>query len=215
MPKVSERFDPTLYAPVADRLTLFWSTHPTGRIETRLVRRTARDVVFEARVYRNHDDREPAATGWAAEREGDGEINTVACLENTETSAIGRALANFGFTAARERPSAEEMAKAERVRARVARRDSTDSTAEQSRGTSRPTGRVLDTDLQQRAHAVSDLLRLVDVAERAGLRATRAARWREALLHQRPSLAQVGAWERRLRAWLRRTKADSVRVVQT
>ncbi len=50
---------------------------------------------------------------------GDGEINAVACLENTETSAIGRALANLGFLAARLRPSVEEVAKASRARARL------------------------------------------------------------------------------------------------
>jgi hypothetical protein len=50
---------------------------------------------------------------------GDGEINAVACLENTETSAIGRALANLGFLASRLRPSAEEVAKATRARGRL------------------------------------------------------------------------------------------------
>ena len=69
-------------------------------------------MIFRAAVFRAAEDREPAATGWAAERVGDGEVNAVACLENTETSAIGRALANLGFLASRLRPSAEEVAKA-------------------------------------------------------------------------------------------------------
>jgi hypothetical protein len=106
------------YAPVADRITLFYDRYPTGRIITRLVDRTERGVVFRAAVYRNPDERRPAATGWASEREGDGEINTVACLENAETSAIGRALANLGFTASSRRPSYEEMVKVSRERAR-------------------------------------------------------------------------------------------------
>jgi hypothetical protein len=114
-------FDPAAYAPVAERIRLFWESFPGGRIETRLVSRTDHDVVFEARVYRTADEAMPAATGWAAEREGDGDVNLVACLENTETSAVGRALANLGFTAAKERPSAEEMAKAARARARLRR----------------------------------------------------------------------------------------------
>src|SRR5437868_10652625 len=111
-------FDPASYAPVAERISLFYESFPRGRIITEMISRTERDVVFRALVYRQADDSDPAATGWAAEREGDGEINTVACLENTETSAIGRALANLGFTASRERPSAEEMAKVSRARVR-------------------------------------------------------------------------------------------------
>src|SRR5256885_13604213 len=49
-------------------------------------------------------------------REEDGDVNAVEYLENTETSAIGRALANLGFTASAERPSREEMMRAARAR---------------------------------------------------------------------------------------------------
>ena len=119
MPKTDVDSDVSDYAPVADRIALFYERYPSGRIVTELVSRDDREVVFKASVYRAPDEREPSATGWAAEREGDGEINQVACLENTETSAIGRALANLGFTASRFRASAEEMAKAARRRARL------------------------------------------------------------------------------------------------
>ncbi len=120
MPKTTADFDPDSYAPVAARVELFYDRFPTGRILTELVQHTDQEIVFRAAVYRAADDREPAATGWAAERVGDGEVNAVACLENTETSAIGRALANLGFLASRLRPSAEEAAKADRARARLA-----------------------------------------------------------------------------------------------
>ena len=120
MPKTSPDFDPESYAPVAARVELFYERYPTGRILTELVQQSEREIVFRAAVYRAAEDREPAATGWAAERVGDGEVNAVACLENTETSAIGRALANLGFTASRLRPSAEEVAKATRARSRLA-----------------------------------------------------------------------------------------------
>jgi hypothetical protein len=118
MPKPID-FDPESYAPVAARVELFYERFPTGRILTELVQHTDQEIVFRAAVYRAAEDREPAATGWAAERVGDGEINAVACLENTETSAIGRALANLGFLASRLRPSAEEVAKARRARTRL------------------------------------------------------------------------------------------------
>jgi hypothetical protein len=119
MPKTTADFDPESYAPVAARIELFYERYPTGRILTELIQRTDQEIVFRAAVYRAAEDREPAATGWAAERVGDGEVNAVACLENTETSAIGRALANLGFLASRLRPSAEEVAKATRARARL------------------------------------------------------------------------------------------------
>ena len=119
MPKTTSDFDPETYAPVAARVELFYERYPNGRILTELVERTEQEIVFRAAVYRAAEDREPAATGWAAERIGDGEVNAVACLENTETSAIGRALANLGFLASRLRPSAEEVAKADRARARL------------------------------------------------------------------------------------------------
>lgn len=119
MPKTDAQFDPALYAPVADRIQLFYERYPTGRLVTELVSRHDGETVFRALAYRDDADPHPAATGWAAERVGDGEINAVACLENTETSAIGRALANLGFLASRLRPSAEEVAKASRSRPRL------------------------------------------------------------------------------------------------
>src|SRR5690242_5634156 len=160
-------FDLASYAPVAERITLFYQAFPRGRIMTELVSRTERDVVFRALVYRDASDSEPAATGWAAEREGDGDINTVACLENTETSAIGRALANLGFTASRQRPSAEEMAKASRARMRVVARapvirETTLITKEQ-----RANGITFDL----RAAVIADLMHLIASAERCGVRA--------------------------------------------
>ena len=116
MPKTDDTFDPADYTPVAERITRFYEQFPAGRIITKPRRVSEEMVLFEARVYRAAGDRRPAATGFASERPGDGDINTVACVENTETSAIGRALANLGITAGRQRPSREEMAKAGRAR---------------------------------------------------------------------------------------------------
>ena len=170
------------YAPVAERITLFYETVPRGRIITELMSRTERDVVFRALVYRDANDADAAATGWAAEREGDGEINMVACLENTETSAIGRALANLGFTASRERPSAEEMAKASRARVRL-------SGAENERG------------------EVADLLDLVKSAERLGLRARRADSIRALTTHD---VASVPKWTRIVRRWVQKRRDENI-----
>ena len=195
-------FDPAAYAPVAERISLFYSAFPRGRIITELVSRTERDVVFRALVYRQAGDAEPAATGWAAEREGDGEVNAVACLENTETSAIGRALANLGFTASRERPSAEEMAKASRTRVRlgVARPDVPNDTAVRSIALSR--SRALAPDAEHRGPVVADLFALLVRAERLGLRRARAARWQRVLIEQELTPDLLLRCERRLRLWI-------------
>jgi hypothetical protein len=201
MAKSDFGFDPTAYAPVAERIRLFWASFPNGRITTRLVSRTDRDVVFEARVYRSSADAEPAATGWAVEREGDGDVNAVACLENTETSAVGRALANLGFTAAKERPSVEEMQKAARARARLAR---------PGRLTTPPPVALAADPRRLQADVVTDLLRLVDrAAVHSGVRAQRAQRWRTTLLTHRLPAELLTTYECRLRAWIARHRPDS------
>jgi len=194
-------FDLATYAPVAERITLFYRTFPRGRIITELVSRTERDVVFRALVYRDANDAEAAATGWAAEREGDGEINTVACLENTETSAIGRALANLGFTASRERPSAEEMAKVSRARSRLGISRS-DGAAIYSLGA--PSGAMVSEPPAD--PLVADLCTLISRAERAGLRHSRATRWRALVRSGTVSRETLLRCERRLRLWIHAPK---------
>jgi hypothetical protein len=194
--KSGNDFDPARYAPVAERITHFYSAFPSGRIVTELVSRTAGEVVFRASVYREPTDAGPAATGWASEREGDGDVNEVACLENTETSAVGRALANLGFTASRQRPSAEEMAKAARVRARLVKR-----TLAVHEPAAAPA----------RSLYLTDLLTLISAAERAGLRARRAAAWRARLSAAPVDDALLLRFESRLRGWIARRSARLAR----
>ena len=193
--KSGSDFDPARYAPVAERITHFYSAYPDGRIVTELMSRTAGEVVFRASVYRESGDAGPAATGWASEREGDGDVNEVACLENTETSAVGRALANQGFTASRLRPSAEEMAKAARVRARLVRR---------TLAVHEPA------PVPVRSHYLADLLALVAAAERAGLRAPRATAWRIRLATMPHDDALLLRLESRLRGWIARQTSHLV-----
>jgi len=187
--KSGSDFDLARYTPVAERITQFYGAFPAGRIVTELVSRTAGEVVFRASVYRHAGDAGPAATGWAAEREGDGDVNEVACLENTETSAIGRALANLGFTASRLRPSAEEMTKAARARQRLVKR--TLAVHEPKSGSIR-------------SLYLADLLTLVAAAERAGLRSARAASWRARLVAMPGDDAMLLRLESRLRGWIAR-----------
>jgi hypothetical protein len=195
MPKTDLTFTGGEYAPVADRVRLFYQQYPTGRIVTHLVRRTEAEVVFRAEVFRTYGDRAPAATGWAAEREGDGEINTVACLENTETSAVGRALANLGLVASARRPSREEMEKADRARARP------------TQGAERP--RAADPGLQRRADRATDVLTLLTRAARLGLSVRKSEVLRASVTRRDVDVALLTRVERRLRDWLER-RSDRV-----
>ena len=191
------------YALVADRITLFYERYPAGRIVTELHSRTEREITFRALVFRGPADVHPAATGWASEREGDGEINRVACLENTETSAVGRALANLGFTASSRRPSREEMEKVARQRARLVHRPVGVMEPQ-------PARIAIDADpLQRRANAVHDLLGLIERAEAIGFSERRGGTLRGAV--QRTDLAPntLTRLERRLRAWMARHRPHS------
>jgi hypothetical protein len=179
MPKTSQTWDPAEYATVAERVTAFYAAFPFGRIVTELVERDPRQVTFRAAVYRGVDETFPAATGWASEREGDGDVNTVACLENAETSAIGRALANLGFSASRRRASRDEAAHAHRRPAspgmplRMVREPASPGAA--------PLAGGAGDALQQSADALLDVLLVLAEAERAGFPATRAKALRRTL----------------------------------
>ena len=202
MPKTDSTFNPDDYALVADRITLFYERYPTGRIIPRLHAVTAGAVIFEALVYRDQSDARPAAAGWAREFEGDGDINEVACLENTETSAIGRALANLGFAASKRRPSYEEMMKADRTRRRLHGRDATSAPARPITVAARKDSSR--DELQTRANAAMDLVRLVRTAERLGLDAERADRLVARVSEGRVSETSLERLERALRAWVSR-----------
>jgi hypothetical protein len=198
--------DLAAYALVADRITLFYQRYPGGRIVTELHSRTDREITFRALVYRSAADVLPAATGWASEREGDGEINRVACLENTETSAVGRALANLGFTASSRRPSREEMEKAARLRSgRLVNRPVANAVMEAS-----PPRLAIDADpIQRRANAVHDLLGLIERAEAIGFSERRGATLRGVVLRTDLTPHVLTRLERRLRAWMARHRPHS------
>jgi hypothetical protein len=102
------------YEPVELRVAKFWERHPDGRILTQLEQTSEVGYIVAASVYRTAADERPAATGWAQEHVTAKGVNSTSALENCETSAIGRALANLGFAAKANRPSREEMEKTQR-----------------------------------------------------------------------------------------------------
>lgn len=108
------------YETVEERLRRFWAAHPQARIitinHTTEGDRNRSQWVVEARIYFdevNHIANTPKGTGWAFEADGAGMANKTSALENCETSAIGRALANIGFSG-NKRASREEMQKVAR-----------------------------------------------------------------------------------------------------
>jgi len=103
------------YETVDERIKRFYKDYPDGRIVTRLLS-SIEDFErcrYKAYIFCGADDQDknlPWATGHAFELSGNGYVNQTAHEENCETSAIGRALANAGYSTDK-RPSREEMEK--------------------------------------------------------------------------------------------------------
>lgn len=112
---MTSRFNLDEYEPVEDRLRRFYNDYKDGRVITEVVQQTDDHITIKASLYRNFEDEKVWATGIAEEVRGrGGPVNATSHVENCETSAIGRALANANY-AGKKRPSREEMAKVNRV----------------------------------------------------------------------------------------------------
>jgi hypothetical protein len=99
------------YEPVAARHHRWLTQHPNGRTITHMVSAPGADVcVIRAELWLEDVC---IATGYAEEVRGAGNVNRTSHVENCETSAVGRALANAGMagTDVNKRPSREEMSK--------------------------------------------------------------------------------------------------------
>jgi hypothetical protein len=108
---MSNMFNLEDYETVEERLVKFWKEHPDGRIETALVESTLQRFIIKAAIYRTEVDAQAWTTGFAEETVSTRGVNSTSALENCETSAIGRALANAGYASKGKRPSREEMSK--------------------------------------------------------------------------------------------------------
>jgi len=99
------------YEPVAVRHSRWLEQHPNGRTITHMVSQPGADIcVIRAELWLEDVC---IATGYAEEVRGAGNVNRTSHVENCETSAVGRALANAGMagTDVNKRPSREEMMK--------------------------------------------------------------------------------------------------------
>ena len=109
------KFNIDNYELVEDRLKKFWKDNPNARINTDVVGNSddGTMVIVKAELFLNKEDTLPIATGLAQETKGIGGFaNNEAWLENCESSAIGRALANWKYQGSKKpRPTQEEMKK--------------------------------------------------------------------------------------------------------
>ena len=104
------------YQPVEERLALFIKDYEDFRVETELVSFQNDRYIVKAWLYRTYLDSTPFASGLAEETISSRGVNATSALENCETSAIGRALANAGYASKGKRPSKEEMVKVTRAK---------------------------------------------------------------------------------------------------
>jgi hypothetical protein len=109
---VAARLDRWLHAKIAGYEA---SANDYPRVLTRMVSEPGADIcVIRAELWLGEN---LIATGYAEEVRGAGNVNRTSHVENCETSAIGRALANCGMAGSdmTKRPSREEMAKVQRT----------------------------------------------------------------------------------------------------
>jgi hypothetical protein len=103
------------YELVEDRLKKFWADYPNGRVNTDVVGKSEDGtmVIVKAELFTDIDSKIPVSSGLAQETKGVGGFaNNEAWLENCESSAIGRALANWKYQGSKKpRPTQEEMKK--------------------------------------------------------------------------------------------------------
>jgi len=111
------RFNLDDYETVESRLKRFWKDHPNGAVHADNITtegdRSRGEWVMTASIFFDKDDLRPAGTDTAFERDGGTGPNQTSALENCATSAVGRALANCGYSG-NKRASREEMDKVNR-----------------------------------------------------------------------------------------------------
>jgi hypothetical protein len=111
------------YEPVEVRLEKFIKDYPDFRISTELEVIEASRYIVKAYLFKTATDSVAWATGLAEETVTSRGVNQTSALENCETSAIGRALANAGYAPKGKRPSREEMTKVVKVPAPTVEKD--------------------------------------------------------------------------------------------
>lgn len=101
------------YVTVNERVLAFHEMYPNGNISTRLLSDlNDPHVVVLATIVPDVETPARQFNAYSQGTVGDGMVNKTACLENVETSAVGRALGFMGIGIIESVASADEMAKA-------------------------------------------------------------------------------------------------------
>ena len=95
------------YVEVNERLRYFRSTYPNYSLTSEVLEKTDKSILILATII--NEDGRVIATGMAEEEKGSTFINKTSYVENCETSAWGRALANFGIGLDTSVASADEV----------------------------------------------------------------------------------------------------------
>jgi hypothetical protein len=111
------------YEPVEVRLEKFIKDYPDFRLSTELEVIETNRYIVKAYLFKTASDSVAWATGLAEETVTSRGVNQTSALENCETSAIGRALANAGYAPKGKRPSREEMTKVVKAPAPTVEKD--------------------------------------------------------------------------------------------
>lgn len=113
---------PDDYVPVSERLELFRAEHPDWALLSEVQVDDGEKIRMVAWVV--DDTGRKIACGHAEEDRRHGPVNRTSAVENCETSAWGRALANLGYEVKRGIASREEIDKVSRARVRPQKKTS-------------------------------------------------------------------------------------------
>jgi len=103
------------YTTVKERIDLFWSMYPMGRILTDVIVERPEYIICRTELYRDDVDTRPFSTGHAKEVISDRGVNRDFALENCETSSVGVAMKNAKIGTEKHAISREEAEKVNRV----------------------------------------------------------------------------------------------------
>ena len=95
------------YVEVNERLIYFRKTYPNHSLTSEVLEKTDKSILILATI--SDENGRVISTGMAEEEKGSTFINKTSYVENCETSAWGRALANFGIGLDTSVASADEV----------------------------------------------------------------------------------------------------------